>query len=52
MEDVPLHPPTTSEAFRAQFSFQEYLVARAIVPELGETWEITKESVTKTGGDK
>jgi metallo-beta-lactamase family protein len=36
----------SAERFLAQ-RIHDYLDARAIVPELGETWEITKESITK-----
>jgi metallo-beta-lactamase family protein len=36
----------SAERFLAQ-RIHDYLGARAIVPEFGETWEITKESVTK-----
>jgi UDP-N-acetyl-D-mannosaminuronic acid transferase (WecB/TagA/CpsF family) len=36
----------SAERFLAQ-RIHDYLGERAIVPEMGETWEITKESVKK-----
>ena len=42
---VAMGEPAT-ERFLAQ-RIHDYLGARAIVPELGKTWEITKESVKK-----
>ena len=42
---VALGEPST-ERFLAQ-RIHDYLGARAIVPEAGETWEITKDSVRK-----